>query len=173
MKKLFLLPLIASFAVSCSTDDISTDLQESAFNGADKRAAGLILKGEDMPSGQTKPCSFDVTAEVLVNLPNGLGGVPDLIFKAYAPNADPQEFQVYLVIENLVDCEDLNAGTGEFTAHFLGSLANVNTNNPTKTLKPWDVPQDCYRWRFVIERRSTKIFQGCSSYSPWYDAPLY
>ncbi|MGV3460470.1 MAG: hypothetical protein ACO1N9_08455 [Flavobacterium sp.] len=173
MKKLIVLPLLALFIASCSTDDLSSEIQENNLETIDSETARNTPLPGQQPSGQVRPCFESLTGEVIVNLPGGLGGMPELNFIANGQGADWQAYDVYLVFENLVDCEELGNGTGETSTFFLGSLEDLDTVNAMITLKPTDLPQGCYRWRFIYERRSTKRFTGCSSYSPWYDSPLF
>lgn len=175
MKKFILIPVLALLFASCSTDDISADLQEagSVSNEETARAGSLpgTLPGYDFPVHQGS-CFTDAQGQVSLNLPNGLGGLPDITFRAITIGAGDAYYNVRLQIETLVDCEDIDLGTGTVNQFFVGNLTNLDQNAPAITLKPYDLPADCYRWRFVIERKISGRFQ-CTSYTPWYDAPLY
>lgn len=176
MKRLILLPVLALFFASCSTDDISSDVQEaqSVSNEESARAGSLpgTLPGYDFPVNQGSCFTTNPEGQVSLNFPNGLGGLPDITFKAIVSGAGSSYYNVRLEVETLVDCEDLNLGTGVSNIFYVGNLTNLDQNPPVITLKPYDLPADCYRWRFVIERKVASRFQ-CISYTQWYDAPLY
>jgi hypothetical protein len=175
MRKLLLLPVLALLFASCSTDDLSSDLQQSqSVSNEETARAGSFpgtLPGYDFPVNQGS-CFNSAAGQVSINLPSGLGGMADITFRAITSGAGDAYYNVRLEIETLVDCEDLNLGTGAPNILYLGNLNNLDQNAPAITLKPYDLPADCYRWRFVIDRKISGRFQ-CTSYTPWYDEPLY
>lgn len=176
MKKLILLPLLALFVASCSTDDISSDVQESQLVTADEaanRAGGLqntlpVIEPPIFENG----CFNYADGEVTINLPGGLGSLPEITFHTQTYGAGSATYNVRLEIETLVDCEDLELGTGQIISPFVGNFTNLDALSPSITLNATDLPADCYRWRFRFEKKNAGRYP-CTSYTLWYDAPLY
>jgi hypothetical protein len=177
MKKLILLPLLALFIASCSTDD--TDLLTSqqtaeSINEASHARGGKtpVTTPEIYLPVTVNGCFDHADAQVFVNYPDGFGSQPSITFAAQTQGSEENSvYSVRLEVETLVDCEDLELGTGEVSVTSLGNMS-LNGNQPSITFETQNLPADCYRWRFVFQRAGARVIP-CTSYTQWYDAPLY
>jgi hypothetical protein len=165
MKKLplFLLPLIALF-ISCSSD---SDFQ--ADEATVKNSMRTIM--EPAPD-----CLMGLEGSLYFDLSKGLNN-PVAVFSANVTGGAPRtNYNSYVEIELLSDCEDLNSGNGVVTTfEALGSVQNPSVNTPkinvSGSLLP---PNPCYRWRVVVEALGAQKGKvSCVTVSEWYDAPLF
>lgn len=172
MKKFILAPFFALFIISCSTEEIATVNEETASNAltASTESDDSYKNSLD---GTLAECFGTATGAVYVDLPGGLGSDPLLTFVADTQGANLRiAYNVSIDFEALVDCEDLQLGNGSVTNYHLGDFTYLDSKNPSITLSLDEIPQTCYRWRFVFKN----IYRGetkCTTYSQWYEAPLF
>lgn len=165
MKRLLLLPVLALFISSCSTDDDSLNLQTESSNTGRPASKDSVL-GLD--------CVESITGAVFVNYPGGFGSDAQLAFVADATGGDAGTYMVRLEIETLSDCENIEEGNNDVTIAAGASVSNPNSNNVTLNVAASSLPANCYRWRFNFYRKAqNRLNPGCYSYSPWYEAPLF
>jgi hypothetical protein len=162
MKNLFLALFGLMLFSSCATDD-------STINEEPKPKSLSVAQ----------PCFNSIDGTFTMDLSDGLGN-PTLKFGATVqtfvsggllPNSNI--YVMYLQVQPLADCEDMNSDTGSMISFSSPSFKGVSSI-PTINLKPVNIPFMCYKWRVAITRIDAKRKgDACTSVSDWYDAPLY
>lgn len=172
MKKVILTALFSIILASCSTDDSSELLNDAAAINENSDYAGRASAERPRPVGNA--CFETINTSTDVNWTGGLGGSAAVTFYAMPQGGVNGNFNVRLEIETLADCEDVN---GPVTASYIawsGNVTDPNVNTTAVTLQASDLPYECYRWRFVFERKATSQFiRGCTMASGWMEAPLF
>lgn len=162
MKNLFLALTAIFLFASCSADD------NNASEGP--KAKSLTV---------SQPCFSSISGTFAMDLTGGLGN-PTLKFGATVQNFvsgsllnSDIAYIMYLQLQPLADCEDMNSDSGDMVSFSSQSFIGT-TNIPTINLKPVNIPFMCYKWRVAITRiDARRKADTCTSVSEWYDAPLY
>jgi hypothetical protein len=162
MKRLMVL-LAGVFFIGCSADnDVEVTEAKSVIN---EDYSGKETIAQAVVPGCFTTFSGHVSASQLVD--------PDIYFRAdVTGGAIKVSYKYTLEVEMLADCEDITTGNGQVIRYnYPGLVTNPATNAPVITVDGLVLPQDCYRWRLVL--KSTGTVNSCTSYTPWYEAPLY
>jgi len=162
MKKLLLLPALALFLFSCSSD--TEDFKALTSSSALKTAGTTPAS-----------CLSSLGAHIDIDLSNGFGN-GTMTFVSETPAGISQEcYKVKIVIEELSDCENLSSGTGNIKMFTTGqTYFNIGAIPPKVIGVLPSQTFSCYRWKMVFEgvslRSSTPT---CSTSTRWYEAPLF
>ncbi|NDI98402.1 hypothetical protein GWA97_04890 [Flavobacterium sp. LaA7.5] len=167
MKIIFTFLLAAFLFASCSTDDTAiTDEQSVLTNGAKKNYQKNIK--------DPGKCLDWVIGSISIDISNGLGN-PIVHFGTQVNSGfiNPNKpYTVALHLQPIEDCEDLNSNIGNPTIITLPYSVIDTSNIPDIIINPSQIPSICYKWR--IEISTVKGYSpACSSFSQWYDAPLF
>lgn len=171
MKKFFYLSALALIFASCSTDNDTGLLQEEAV-----QISTVDEINVKMMTANTVSCVSFLNGNVYIDVSQGINN-PQVVFTADVPNGNvtrPARYNVHLEIQTLLDCEDLNSGTGTITRYSTSHLIPTLTD-PSITLSPSQLPSTCYRWRFVVDgyKVTSTSSTPCSTTSVWYEEPLF
>ena len=169
MKKLLLLPLFALMFASCSTDGDDL-LQEDTV-------AVTTVAENAYREAQTVTCLSTLGGYTTLDVSGGFGN-PLVNFHADVVNGTGYartSFTLSLEIQLISDCEGLESGYGAITRYSLYNVSLPSLNDPKITLSPSQLPDSCYRWRYVVEgtKKTTAGTVPCVTESPWYWEPIY
>lgn len=169
-----MLPVIALFFTACSADNDEMDT-----NTAD---SAVLMNNVQVAQDSDKPyypdCFDSVSGTVAVDLSNGFTN-PIVDFTAHAVGgygSAKKSYTVTIQFQTLTDCEDINSDSGNIISYSLASqVRNPQLNPPTIAIVPSQLPEDCYKWRFVLESGiiGSSILPYCQTASPWYEAPIF
>lgn len=168
MKKILLIILVAIAVGSCSADMEGNDVQydNSATQKTDVSESTVLA---------TRSCFINLSAQVSVNLSNGLGN-PVVVFTPVISGSVPATttYRVRVEVQPLSDCDDMNSNKGSLlTFGPSGTVQNVIAVPPSISVLPGSMPL-CYKWRFVFEGISaSQKLPFCNSASIWYESPLF
>jgi len=170
MKKLLLLPALALFLFSCSSD--TEDLQ-AMDNHSNERAMQLGSQVTNQIPTIYLSCFKNLGAHTEIDLSGGFGN-GTINFIADAPAGVTGSFKASVQIEQISDCENLEAGTGNIKTFSTGiTYSNISSNAPVVGgIAPSQI-FNCYRWRMVLQEVNKTGGLSCTSMSQWYEAPLF
>jgi hypothetical protein len=170
MKKLLLIPFLALAFGACSTD---TDIEELETARSAQREMPLDSPQSPNNKGQFLSCFSGLKATTFISTANGINN-PTITFVSQPPASATGSYVVKVEMEELRDCEDLTAGSGNVRLFTTGlSYVNVFNNPPQVTgITPAQTFM-CYRWRMKFEAVNRYGDVTCISSTEWYDAPLF
>ena len=168
MKKILLIMMVTLAVVSCSSDMEEDNVQYSGFSN-EKTAVS------ESAAIATRSCFIDLSAQVSVDLSNGLGN-PVVVFTPVISGSVPATttYRVRVEVQPLSDCDDMNSNTGSLLSFGpSGTVQNVIAAPPAISVLPGNMPL-CYKWRFVFEGvNNSQKTPFCYSASIWYESPLF
>ncbi len=171
MKKALLLCLLGMLT-ACSSDDSAV-----MVNSANKPViTDAEMDNEEKP-GYTM-CFYEIGANVIIDVSNGFGN-PRVVFSAIVNGqwgSLKKEFSARLEVRTLNDCEDFYSDYEDIIIiPFERMYQNPEVNVPRVSLHPNQLPNECYKWRIVLESGviNSTLQPYCQSASTWYEAPLF
>lgn len=168
-----MLPLVALFFTACSTDSSDID--------ADNSTAVLMnveQPSQDADKSYFASCFDSATGFVEVDRSNGFTN-PIVDFSVHVTGGFGSAKKMYTVtlqFQPLADCEDFYSDSGSVISYTMTTqVQNPQSNPPVMAINPSQLPQGCYKWRFVVESGviGSTLVPYCQSVTPWYEAPLF
>jgi len=170
MKKLLLLPALALFLFSCSSD--TEDLQ-AMDNHSNARVMQLGSQVTNQIPAAYLSCFKNLGAHTEINLNDGFGN-GTINFIADAPSGVTGSYKALVEIEQISDCENLGVGTGNVKTFSTGVIySNISANVPVIGGIAPSQTFNCYRWRMVLQEINKTGGVTCTTLSQWYEAPLF
>ncbi|MES2487688.1 MAG: hypothetical protein V4581_17290 [Bacteroidota bacterium] len=170
MKKLLLLPALALFLFSCSSD--TEDLQ-AMDNHSNARAMQLASQVTNQIPTASLSCFKNLGAHTEIDLSDGFGN-GTINFIADAPSSAMGSYKALVEIEQISDCENLEVGTGNIKTFSTGvTYNNIYSNAPVISGIAPSQTFNCYRWRMVLQGVNKTGGVSCTTTSQWYEAPLF